>query len=84
MVTELKESRRSRQRQPVGRKRLTAGDVIEQALSELHSNSAVPEKWCRVIQTKSDIRKDARSAEEHRGHQENNIGNLPLIFQGND
>ena len=54
MVTELKEKQEVRQRQPVGEETLERLGAIEQALSELHSNSAVPEEKLRVIQSQLD------------------------------
>ena len=85
MVTELKEKLEAQVTPASREETLERLGTIEQALSELHSNSAVPEEKLQVIQSQlDDIRsRMARSAEEHRGHQENNIGNLPL-FQGDD
>ena len=54
MVTELKE-RQERQVTPASREEtLERLEAIEQALSELHSNSAVPEEKLQVIQSQLD------------------------------
>ena len=54
MVTELKEKQEA-QATPASREEtLERLGAIEQALSELHSNSAVPEEKLRVIQSQLD------------------------------
>ena len=66
MVTELKEKQEA-QATPASREEtLERLGAIEQALSELHSNSAVPEEKLRVIQSQLD---DIRS--RMQGQQKN-------------
>ena len=84
MVTELKEKQEAQVTPASREETLERLNTIEQALSELYSNPAVPEKDLQAIRNQLDDKEqDAGSAETYRGHQENSIGNLPL-FQGND
>ncbi len=78
MVTELKEKLEAQVTPASREETLERFGAIEQALSRLHSNPAVPVEKLQTIQSQlDDVRnKDARSAAAYRGHQENIIGNL--------
>ncbi len=85
MVTELKEKQEAQVTPASREETLERLNAIEQALSELHSNPAVPEKNLQAIRSQLDEIRNRMQGQQrtYRGHQENSIGNLPL-FQGND